>query len=299
MPCMALDWDDFRYFLRAAEAKTLAGAARAMGTRHTTIGRRLSALERSLGAALFFRGPDGLRLTPVGAKLLPRVSEVERAMLAIKDLVLTAKARVRLAVPSGFTAFFATRLAKLAREHPDLSLELVSGSRPVDLKAGEADLAIRSGPVADEDLVTRKLCESGFSLYASATYLAQRPAPRDPDDLTGHDVIGYDASLAAVPAGKWLEARTVKAKVVLRSREMTDMLAAALGGVGLAVLPCSLGDVEPGLRRLTTNVVATQALCLIYRKEARLSKNVRAVIRFVVEVMKEHADRISGVRAKR
>jgi len=294
-----LDWDDLRYFLRAVQARTLAGAARAMGVEHTTIGRRLSSLERSLGVPLVLRGPEGLQLTPLGEKVAPRVEELERAVLAVRELVASEKARVRLAVPSGFTTFFTTGIAQLCRDNPGLSLELVSGARPVDLKKGEADLAIRSGPIADKDLVARKLCESGFSLYASEAYLARRPAPRDPNDLTGHDVIGYDASLAAVPAAKWIEERAAKATVVLRSREMTDMLTATLGGVGLAVLPCSLGDAEPALRRLTPKVLATRTLSLVYRREARLSKDVRAVIRYVVEVMREHAARIGGVRPER
>jgi DNA-binding transcriptional LysR family regulator len=145
----------------------------------------------------------------------------------------------------------------------------------------------------------RKLCESGFSLYASDTYLARRPAPRDPNDLTGHDLIGFDASLAGVPAAKWLEERAAKGTIVLRSREMSDMLAATLGGVGIAVLPCGLGDPEPTLRRLTPELVATRPLALVYRSEARLSKDVRAVIRFVVEVMRENADQIGGLHPGR
>jgi DNA-binding transcriptional LysR family regulator len=289
-----LDWDDLRYLLCAVRAQTLAGAARVMGVEHTTIGRRLTALERSLGAPVVLRGPEGLRLTPYGEKLTPLVEDVERAVSAVRDLAASQKGRVRLAVPSGFTRLFTGGLAQLCLDNPGLSLELVSGSRPVDLKRGEADLAIRSGPVVDNELVTRKLCESGFSLYASEVYLASRSAPRDLDDLTGHDVIAYDPSLASVPAAKWIEQRSANATIVLRSREMTDMLAAASSGVGLAVLPCMLGDAESALRRLTPAVLATRPLSLIYRREAKLSKQVRAVIDFVVGVMREHAEQIGG-----
>jgi DNA-binding transcriptional LysR family regulator len=289
-----LDWNDLRYFLRAAQAQTLAGAARAMGVEHTTVGRRLTALERSLGAPVFFRGPEGLRLTPLGEQLIPLVTEVERAVSAVRRAATAQAGRVRLAVPSGFTRLFTAGLGQLCLDHPGLSLELVSGSRPADLKRGEADLAIRSGPVADKELTARKLCESGFSLYASEAYLARRAAPRDPNDLTGHDVIAYDQSLAAVPAAKWIEERAASATVVFRSREMTDMLAAACGGAGLAVLPCMLGDGEPALRRLTPDVIARRTLSLIYRREAKLSKHVRAVIDFVVKVMRQHADQIRG-----
>ena len=294
-----LDWDDLRYFLRAAQARTLAGAARAMGVEHTTIGRRISALERSLGAPLVLRGPEGLQLTPLGERLSPLVEEVERAVSAVRDLAASSGTRVRLAVPSGWTGLFAPRLAQLHRDAPGVSLELVSGSRPVDLKKGEADLAIRSGPIGDNDLVVRKLGESGWSLYASPAYLARRPRPRDPDDLAGHDLIGYDAALAAMPSAKWIEARAAGAAIVLRSREMTEMVAAALSGAGLAVLPCMLGDAEPALERLTDRVVATRALSLVYRREARLSAGVRAVIRFVIDTVRGQASLISGVRRDR
>jgi len=292
-----LDWDDLRYFHRAVQAGTLAGAARAMGVEHTTIGRRLSSLERSLGAPLVLRGPEGLKLTLLGEQAVPLVEEVERAVTALQDLVAARRTRVRLAVPSGFTGLLMPRIAELRTEHPKLSVELVSGSRPVDLKKGEADLAIRVGPVADKELVVRKLCETGWALYASRAYVARRSAPTDPDDLSGHEIIGYDPSLAGVPAAKWLEARSTNATVVMRSREVTEMLAAALGGAGLAALPCFTGDAEPKLIRLTSQVIATRNVSLVYRREAKLSAEVRAVIRFVVDVMHEHGDRFRGAGA--
>jgi DNA-binding transcriptional LysR family regulator len=294
-----ISWDDLRYFLSAAKTKTLAGAARKLGVEHTTIGRRISALERALGAPLVMRGPEGLSLTPLGAQIEPLAEEVEGAVLAIRDLVAQQRAHVRLAVPSGCMALFTTRLAQLRREYPGLSLEIVSGARPVDLKKGEADLAIRAGPIKDRDLVARKLCLSGFSLYGSEAYIARHDAPVNPDDLRGHDIIGFETHLADTAPAKWLEERRNKPKIVLRSREMTDVLAAAASGVGLALLPCMLGDEEPKLRRVTLDVVVTHALSLVYRREARLAAPVRAVIRFVVDVVNENADRIAGKRARR
>jgi DNA-binding transcriptional LysR family regulator len=217
-----------------------------------------------------------------------------RVASAVEELVRSERTRVRLAVPSGFTRFFAAGLPALRRERPGLELELVSGSRPVDLGRGEADLAIRSGPVSDPELVVRKLVDSAFSLYASESYLARRPAPRDLDDLAGHELVGFDKGLAAVPAARWIEAHAPPATIVLRSREMTDMVTAAASGVGIAALPCSLGDLEPGLRRLTPEVVGVRPLSLVYRREARLSDEVRAVIRFVIATIREHADLIRG-----
>lgn len=82
---------------------TLAAAARETGVKHSTIGRRLSSLERSLGAPLVLRGPDGLTLTALGKEVAPLAEEVERAVLAFREVVQSQRERVRLAVPSGFT----------------------------------------------------------------------------------------------------------------------------------------------------------------------------------------------------
>lgn len=289
------NWDDLRYFLRAVQAGTLAGAARAMGVEHSTIGRRLTALERSLGAPLVMRAPDGLHLTPLGTQLLPLVEDVDRAVGAVRDLVLRGQVRVRLAMPTGFTALFSQNLARLHRMHPRLSLELLSGAKPVDLRRGEADLAIRSGPVDDEDLIVRPLGDSGWSLYAAPEYLARHPAPVDIDNLGGHSLIGFDPGLASVPAAQWIEARARGgAAIVLRSREMSDMQAAAIAGAGLAMLPCLAADGQPGLVRITPQVLSRRTLSLVYPRESRLSPAVQAVIRFVVEVMKDNAARIAG-----
>jgi DNA-binding transcriptional LysR family regulator len=289
-----LEWDDLRYFLCAAQAGTLAGAARALGVQHTTVGRRLTALEHTLGAPLFFRRPDGLALAPLGERLVPMAEQVERAIMALRDQAAAQRSRVRLAMPSGTTALFTAALPRLRAAHPEITLELMSGSRPVDLSKGEADLALRLGPVTAPDLVIRKLCESGWSLYASEAYLARRPPPASVDDLRGHDLIAYDASLAHMPAAKWIEERARGATIALRSREMSDMVAAAVSGAGLAAISCMLADAEPSLRRVTPEVLGSRTLALVYRREARPSAALRAVIEFVAEVIDEHEERLSG-----
>jgi DNA-binding transcriptional LysR family regulator len=125
----------------------------------------------------------------------------------------------------------------------------------------------------------------------------RHPAPVDPKDLARHDVIGYHASLSAAPSSRWIEKHATGAVIVLRSREMTDMMRAALSGIGLAVLPCLLGDEEPALTRLTPQVLAKQNLSLVYPRELKISELGRAAIGFVRTVVRRHAGPISGVRS--
>lgn len=122
-----------------------------------------------------------------------------------------------------------------------------------------------------------------------------RPAiPAELDDLRGHEIIGFDPTLSAVPAAKWIEQRMAGATLAVRRREMTGMVAAALSGAGLAILPCPIADDQPGLIRVTPDVLATSQLSLVYARESRLAKPVQTVIRFVAEVIQENISRIAG-----
>jgi DNA-binding transcriptional LysR family regulator len=289
-----LDWDDVRYFLAAARAGSLAGAARSLGIEHSTVGRRLAGLERSLGAAVVLRNPDGLQLTALGRRLLPLAENLERSVRAVGALASAEKARVRLAAPSGMSRLLVPGLARLRDRHPEIVLEILSGSRLADLERGEADLALRVGPVTDADLVVKKLCELGQAMYAAKSYLRRRPAPVDVAGLAGHDVVAFDPALAATPGARWLEARSHDATIVLRSREMTDMLIAIASGLGIGVLPCFMGDAEPDLTRLTRQPVATSRLSLVYRREARIARPIRVVAELVVASLQQQAARLLG-----
>jgi DNA-binding transcriptional LysR family regulator len=288
-----IDWEDLRYFLRAAETKSLSGAARRMGVKHTTLGRRLSSLERSLGATVVTRGPSGLELTPLGERLLPLAAEIDRVVASIAEIAGDDRKNVRLVVPTGFTSLLTPHLSAFRRKAPELALEIVSGARRADVRQGEADLALRVGPVEDEELVVRKAGVVGSALYASRDYLARAGAV-DPDDLAGHDVIAFHRSLGGYPGATWLEARSRRASIAMRSREAADMVEAAKASAGVAVLPCFLADAEPSLVRLTRELVTTRAIALVYRRESRRSREVQAVARFVTDVLTRSAARLRG-----
>ena len=284
-----------RSFLAVVRAGSLSAAARELGVRHTTIGRHVAALEAALGGSLFVRRPDGVELTMLGEQLVPTGSELEHAMRAFGDAAFARRTRVRLAWPSGYSTLLAERIASFRAANPNIELDVTSGSKPVDLTRGEADLAVRVGRVEDEALVAVKLCTAGWSLYAADRYLARRPAPADPHILAGHEVIGFHPRLAGVAGAIWLEEHGAGATIVMHVADMSEMLDAALSGAGLAVLPCVLADAEPRMHRLTRSVLGTQPVWLVYRREIAREGRVRAVIRFVSSAIKDQSEAIGGV----
>ena len=289
-----LDWNDLRHFLAAARARTLAGAARGLGVEHSTIGRRLTALERALGGALFVRGPDGLRLTPLGDKLVPLAEQIERSANALQAEVSAETARVRFAVLTGCVTLFSPHMEKLRRSHPEISVEFVSSNRRIDLHKDEADLAMRVGPIRDERLLARKVADAGWSLYASPEYLDRRGAPLDPRGLAGHDLVGFGEHLAWLEGAQWLVEHGRGANVAVQAQEPADLVAAAAAGAGLAVLPCEVANTDPRLKRLTAEVLCRTPLSVVYRREALLSKPVQIVVRFVIDVLRAEAKTIHG-----
>lgn len=289
-----MEWDDLRFFLAASRAGSLAGAARSLAIEHSTVARRLRKLEQALGAAVVLRNPDGLELTSLGRRLVPLAETAERAMLAVAAQATSERSRVRLAVPSGMSELLAPGIARLRTRTPPIALELVSGALPVDVKRGEADLALRAGPVTDEDLIAKKVGELAFALYAARDYVAQHPSI-DPEDLAGHDVVAFDPALARSPAARWLDARTASATIVLRSREMTDMLGAIASGLGIGVLPCFMADAHAGLVR-ASEPIATAKLALVYRREATLATPVRVTVELVSTSLRAQAARLLGRR---
>lgn len=295
-PADRSDWEALRHFHAAAEESSLSGAARRLGVEHSTVSRRIASLELSLGTALIERGPSGLTLTRLGARVAELVKEMDRAAHSIEKLAIEKRANVRLVVPTGFLELLSPRLERLRREQRHIALEVVSAGRRANLRKGAADLAIRVGPSRDEGLVTRKLADVASALYASRAYLTQQRAPIDVDDLGGHSVVGFQRALARTPAAEWLAARTENASIVLRGREAVDLVTAVRSGIGLGVLPCFLADREASLERLTPKPVALRPVSLVYRRESRLSPEVRAVMRFVVDAVREHAAELGGKR---
>ncbi|HYG66487.1 MAG TPA: LysR family transcriptional regulator, partial [Anaeromyxobacteraceae bacterium] len=113
-----IHWEDLRFLLAAHRGGSLAGAARALGVDATTVGRRLGAAERALGARVFTRTPDGLRPTAAGLAVLAAAASMEHAVEAAERAAAGTDGRVEgsVRVTSGegvLTALLAPALPAL------------------------------------------------------------------------------------------------------------------------------------------------------------------------------------------
>lgn len=277
-----MNWDDVRVFLAIAHARSLAAGARAVGLDRSTASRRLAALEAALGARLFLRTRAGLRLAPAGERLVGPAEAMAAGARGVAagahETAGAPRGRVRLATTDSLAAMLVRGgLLELAARHPALELELLGDNRVVDLARGEADLALRIARVAEPSLRVQRVARLPFGLFASEGYLARVGRPASDRDLAGHDVLTYAPPLAALPEARWLRDRA-GARVVLRTTSVTAILAAALAGLGLAVIAGGFGARALGLSLVfAIPALPPRPLWLAMHPDAGARAAVRAV----------------------
>ena len=190
------DWDDLRFFLALCEAGTLSGAARATRVEHTTVARRIDALETALGARLFDRFPKGWSLTAAGTALVPHARKVEEDMHALLNVARGASevaGVVRVSAPPALAAcLLAPRLRLPLSRLPGVEIDLRAEARTTDLMRRQADIALRFARPTSPGLVAKVLTHVDYALYAHEDYVAGR-VPADEHACQEHRA-------AAIPA---------------------------------------------------------------------------------------------------
>lgn len=232
-------WDDVRIFLAAHRLRNLGAAARRLGVDISTVSRRLTAFEATIGARLFERGRHGLAPTGAAASVLRAAEAMELAHAHLTREASThdavAEGVVRLSVPPGLADLFVVpALATLRARHPGILVELETSVRVVDLTRHEADLALRSIRPSASDLVLKKLGSARWLALTSPAHARALGPLRAWDDAPW---VAHDHDLAALPAARWLARHVARTSVVLRTSHYASQLAAASAGLAVALLP--------------------------------------------------------------
>ncbi len=277
-----MDWGDLRYFVALARAGSLSGAARALGTEHTTVARRVAALEASLGRRLFDRSARGVSLTADGEGIAELAYRIEDQVFGIERLAEAGDTEqqgvVRLSAPPFFAVYYLMQhLAGLRARHPGVLLEVSGEQVAVSLSRREADIALRLVRPEGGTALARRIGTVAYGLYGAAAYLAATPPER-------RDYVGYDDSLDHVPQQRWVRTLAGDRPLVVRSNTQTILHRAVATGLGLGALPRFVGDGDPRLQRVPVDMpAATRDIWLLVHPDLARSPRVRLVLDHVAE----------------
>lgn len=294
-----MDWDDLRFFLAVAREGSLSGAARTLGVNHSTVFRRIKGFEDRIGVRLFDRMPSGYALTVAGTEMQETAVRVEEEVegldrrIAGQDLRLSGDIVVTT-TDTMACQFLGPHLKTFCEAFPGINVDLVLDSQFYNLSKRQADIAIRPTLSPPETLVGRRLCAVAFACYAAPAYLATV----DPSaDLETHRWIAVDESLAHLAAAKWQRGIERADSVQVRSNNLLGLLGMAKAGLGVATLPCFMGDPEAGLTRVTDpNPELASALWLLTHQDLRATARVRAFLDFMAQSLASDIDLLEGVR---
>lgn len=284
---LMLSADNLRFFLEVARTGRLNEAARNLAVDHTTVGRRITTLEKTLGERLFDRSPGGWLLTEAGATLLPRAESVESAVLAAYDSrtsgVGPLTGTVRLATPDGFGAFVvAPHLVELRRRHPHLDIELVTATEHGSLSARHFDVAVTLEQPPPRSVHVEQLATYDLRLYASAEYLSTATPLVELSDLKDHTLIWYIDALLDVAPLRILDVLPHKQRVAIQTNNIAGHLTAARSGLGIAPLPQYVGEPDDSLRAVLPELFSVRrGYWMVIPRELRQVGRVRAVAQFL------------------
>jgi DNA-binding transcriptional LysR family regulator len=291
-------WDELRIVLAVSRHRTLAAAARALRVNPTTVGRRLEAFERRLGAKLFTKTRDGLTLTRAGEAAIDTASRIEDDVLAFERRTRDQDARlegvVRLTAGDGIMLSVAPLVAAFRSRYPGVQLDLLAENRVIDLARGEADIAIRIVKPTTSTLVAQKVATIGIGLYARDDYVARGSRLETLHDLAGHTLVGMAPPFDHGPEAQWL-ARHGVTQYGVRCNTISLALAVAASGAGIAILPHNLAAMEPRLRRVVREArFQARDVWLVAHREVRNRAPIRATLAFLVDDFKRNAAVFAG-----
>ncbi|WP_137701666.1 LysR family transcriptional regulator [Marimonas lutisalis] len=285
------DWNQLRAFLATAEEGSLSAAARALGLTQPTLGRQVSALEETLGIALFERVGRGLELTAAGREILPHAramgAAAQRVSLAVAGQAQALEGKLKITASDVFSAHFLPPvLARLRAVAPRLEIEIVAANDIRDLLRREADIAIRHVRPSEPELIARKVRDATAHFYATRGYLARRGRPKTLQELMRHDFVHPG------DADRFLDHMRAMGLALgpenLRVGSDNGLVAWELARQGLGVIPMSdeVAARCPEMERLLPGMEPiTFPVWLVTHRELHGSARVRLVFDMLAEAL--------------
>lgn len=291
-----MDWDDIRYFLAVARKGSVRGGSALLEVNHSTVSRRINAFEKKMDVRLFDRMPTGYVLTLAGEDMLTTAVRIEEEVNALDRRVLgrdaELKGQIRVTMPAPIVNVLTPDFVAFTKRYPGIDIELLISYEEFNLNKREADVAIRITNTPAEHLVGRKVLKYAKAVYGSKEYLAEY---NKTEKLESLNWIGWDSATD----DKWMK-KSEYPNLPIRHQlpDVMSQLAAVKAGLGITILPCFMGDIEPGLERVSSGeAIPAWDIWLLTHKDLRDTTRIKIFMNFMVDAIRKHSDLLTGLVA--
>lgn len=290
-------WDDIRIFLAVARQESLSAAGRALRIDPATVGRRVARLEQALGQPLFAKSPQGYALTDAGQRLLPHAERAEQATQAASEALAGQTGRlsgqIRIGAPDGCANFLLPQVcASIARDNPELEIQILAQPRVVNLSKREADMAISVSPPSTGRLSVQKITDYNLHLAASEAYLAEAAPITSLQDLRQHRFVGYISDMIFDRELDYLSEMGLE-QVDLASNSVSVQLNWLRQGGGVGVVHDFALPAAPGLLKILADEVSlTRSFYLLRHADDRRLDRMNRFAALLVAGMRAEVARL-------
>ncbi|MBJ7337618.1 MAG: LysR family transcriptional regulator [Mycolicibacterium sp.] len=295
-----LSADDLLILLAVGRSGRFVTAAEELGLNHTTVSRRIAALEQSVGGRLLARATGGWELTELGREALAAAEAVE---FAVRSLTGPAGSRtlegvVRMSATDGFSAYIAApAAAHVQQRHPKVSVEIVTATRRATQQRSGLDIEVVVGEPQVHRAEAARLGDYRLGLYGSREYLKRHAAPASTSDLATHPLVYFVDSMLQVDD---LDLARTFAPAMRESVTSTNVFVhveATRAAAGLGLLPCFMADRHDDLVRVLPDEVGLQlSYWLVARAETLRRPEVGVLIDALHARMEDQREVLLGAR---
>lgn len=292
---MDLNWDDMRFFLALCRAHSFVSAAHELKVTHTTVARRISALEATLKTQLFQRTEKGCLITPAGEALLPYAERLESTIIGLEGHVSGKDNKlsgcIRIGTPDGIgNCFLAARLSKFQSRHPALEVELIPVPRYYSLSKREIDILITVRRPKAGKIIVKKLTNFKLGLFAARQYLENHKKIKNIEALREHRFVGFIDDLLYDPRLRFLEEKYREITAVFRSSTIIAQMNAVVAGSGIGVLPYFMVHGEKDLVPVLPEQSIDRRLWLQYSADSKQITRIRTTVDFITSQIRAEKD---------
>lgn len=290
-----MKWNDIPFVLAIAEYRTLQEAAEALDVNHTTVWRRIQALEKDMGTQLFIGSRKGYEPTQIGLEVIHHAKSISDNMDAIVRAIsgqnMELKGLIRITAPAqAINTLLPSMLKAFQSLYPQIQFDVILDNAELDLEKREADIAIRVTHQMPDNLIGRCLGKIGWALYVHRDL--HTGGPLSIDDIKQLPMIGYHHFKA--PAGLWYEQQFGHIAKTLMCSDIDMARGFAEAGMGVALLPIGVENTLNEIYRLPDGL--EMELWLLTHKDMRSSAKIKALWSFLLEHLPQHSVIQNSVR---
>jgi DNA-binding transcriptional LysR family regulator len=241
-----MNWDDLKLFLAVARYGTMSSAAKHLNIQHSTISRRVRALEKQLGVSLLVRKKGTYKLTEAGTTIEQAATRMESEVIGVDGALLGQDSRLvgplRITTISIMSStVLMPMFNSFCKTYPEIELHIVASNTVASLSQREADVAIRSTNMPGETLIGKRLVTIKSTIYGSPDYLKQHRQNDEELKLIGAECCDFHRS--------WTNQSSDASTFQFNCDDALITVSALKEGLGVSFLPCFMGDADPLLER--------------------------------------------------